>query len=831
MQILDQYGKPVPPTFDAKDGDLFPHHATFAGILNLISRTYSHRWDEAVKHLPQNALAMRRDAYLHALEQERILPTVHCKWQIETDESDKDADQKRVCEMLSGAVRRIPRLKKMLHYLLKATWYGRYGAHVKKGDVLISGTKWRIPVKHNPVNGDKIQSDWDGNDLVYLNPTLLNSPKYPRESVVYTDRVPALRLDRPEWREQFVIHRHEAEDVDYFEPEMAGQVSGVGLRSRIYWCWWLRDEFLSWAVDYMQKVGTLGLLIFWYEQGNQKAQAKAEENAREASRKSTLVMPRPAGRDGSTYGVERIEGGTAGIQFLTQMISEYFERQIERAYVGQSMSSGGGGAGGLEGDGRAGFAADTKYQILKWDAENLAETLTEDLLRPMVRDNLPSVDFECRFKFMVPDPDDDKRMSSAQTVTSMGVSIKADDVRELSGFSKPEEGDETVGGKPALSPTGAPGQMAAPQAPTQEPEEEDPSLADLFSRPEAPESVNLGWDEWHQIAGGKWESPQGRVLSDPVFQRMKQLNPHSDSPRGDAGFHKNLEASKKDAKREAYDKQFSRLAQKKIDEKSAAVHPDNAEVVNTVRAVASAVASNRDPKKAAAAVKEVLRDHRKRIKADFDAKLQKKTDEAVEGLPKPVASAVRKGLKKLAADAKLDYQELALPDFGIHGASFDRQFRVSTVRDAIDQLDRSANSHFAEAIESHFTAEAIADAINDTSNTNDDIGKILSPVYSKWDDWFNSGENDHSAEGYREKYRELTGLQPPTIDRQLVEKKRQIQKQYPFMYNGNSSDENLEAEAMRDQIEQRLDKVAESRLKSLAEAIRKKFLPVAEGKG
>lgn len=37
-----------------------------------------------------------------------------------------------------------------------------------------------------------------------------------------------------------------------------------------------------------------------------------------------------------------------------------------------------------------------------------------------------------------------------------------------------------------------------------------------------PQPVSLfGWDDWTQVEGGKWRSPGGRVLSDPVYQRMK----------------------------------------------------------------------------------------------------------------------------------------------------------------------------------------------------------------------------------------------------------------------------------------------------------------------
>lgn len=426
------------------NGELIPHVFSFSSILNTVSKTYSYRWDEAVRHNPENALAMRRDCYIESLMQERSAPTVNREWSIEGDNTN-DPVQKACGSHLKKIVEATPRFRRMLDYLnAEGVWYGRYGSQVVHKQKKILGIDRWCVVKHKPVNGDKIQGAWDDTPAILINPML--AEKY-GDSVVTGDRNPMLLLHKRKWRDQFIIHTYKVRDADYFDGEMAGVVQGEGLRSKIYWAWWLRDEMLSWAVDFMKKVGTMGLLIFPFEMSNPTSKAMAEENAKKASQSTAIVMPVYA--DGMRHGMDlkpiHIPASQYGVDALQHMIAEYFERHMERLIVGQSMSSGGGGGGGLEGDGRAEFAKDTKFQLLQFDADNLAETLSNDLLGPLMRLNFPQYDFPMRFKIIVPDPDSAGKLQAAQTVVGMGVAVKEDQVREFAGLEKPEPDDKTVG--------------------------------------------------------------------------------------------------------------------------------------------------------------------------------------------------------------------------------------------------------------------------------------------------------------------------------------------------------------------------------------------------
>jgi hypothetical protein len=437
-------------------GAVVPHVYSFSALYNSTQRLYSYRFDEALRNLPSTALAMRRDAFIEALHQERTYPTANRAWSVKVPDQ-RSAYQTYVSKCITQAIRAIPRFDRMRLCLQEAVWYGRYGVQVTWGKRKIDGKVLWTVTGYRPVNGDKIFFEYDGTPAVAINPTMASA--YPYGLTKYSDRGMALLvLKRPEHRRQFIFHQHLVTDADYFEPEMAGGVHGTGLRNKVYWAWWLRDEMLGWCADFMQKVGTLGLLVFFYEDGNAAAKLAAEAAASKASTEVAITMPMPNGPSvKATNNVMHIPANTGGVEALQKMIADYFERHIERLYVGQPSS------GGVEGNGFGGSAgaalhADTKYQLLKFDAKNLDESLTIDLIGQLIALNHPDVDFPVMFDSSVANPEDAAKLQGVQTAAGLGVTFKMDEVRALTGLSKPEEFDETIGGIQAgLDPAGAPG--------------------------------------------------------------------------------------------------------------------------------------------------------------------------------------------------------------------------------------------------------------------------------------------------------------------------------------------------------------------------------------
>jgi hypothetical protein len=94
--------------------------------------------------------------------------------------------------------------------------------------------------------------------------------------------------------------------------------------------------------------------------------------------------------------------------------------------------------------GRVMITGNTKWRVLKFDANNLADTLTEDFIPVIQRWNCPKANFRVRFVFDVDDPKADAKLKSAQSVFQMGGAVKKDELLSAAGFAKPEEDDDIL---------------------------------------------------------------------------------------------------------------------------------------------------------------------------------------------------------------------------------------------------------------------------------------------------------------------------------------------------------------------------------------------------
>lgn len=445
-RILGPDGKPLTDTLMTNSGFSLDHHFTFAQILRNLAKSYHWSRDEAIRHSREAALAMRRDAFTMGCLYERYLQLSKLKFHLEP-ENQRDPVQAAVAGELERIIKNTYRWRLFLWQLCEAIWYGCYANQIKVARRKINGEYRLVVVDHRPVNGDKIHWSYEGVPQIMLNVAaaheLIKAGRATKEDIKTGFFSPVLELKDPRWRNRFVIHKHNCIDADFFEGEMAGgAVGGVGIRSIIYWSFFLRDEMLGWAINHLKKIGVGGIMVFYYEEGNEESLRKAEQAAQDVGERYAIAMPRPRGSSRETTHAQLLPFSESGVMALNAIISDYFERHIERVIIGQQLSASA-FATGL-GSGVAMLHRDTKFAVLEYDAENLADSLTEDLVQPLQRWNFPNADFPIRLVFDIPNPSASEKLMAANVVLGAGGRIKADELLAISGFSKPQEDDETL---------------------------------------------------------------------------------------------------------------------------------------------------------------------------------------------------------------------------------------------------------------------------------------------------------------------------------------------------------------------------------------------------
>ncbi|GAB6185886.1 phage portal protein family protein [Thermopirellula anaerolimosa] len=434
-----------------------PHVVTFAGVYGGGSKSYMSS-DEALQHSWSNAQYLRQDVAVMEPLEVRKRAVALLDWHIEPDDPD-DPEQAEAAEEVTYLLRRLPNFTQYRETLLEAVFYGRYAVvnrcrwFSRKGRQLIGVGHWR------PLHGDKLvwrwiddRGDFDPEEFgirISLATPGEGASRYRAWAEANGGRILTTHLGPaffpPEHlRELITIHRHTVEDGDYHAPQNAARVFGVGVRSRIYWSWYQKQEALAWLMEFLER-SALGIELWYYPAGSERAKEDMVRAATEriGNARNVLIIPRPAGPEGGAYGVQLVHPDLSGAHTLKDIITEYFGHQIKRYILGQTLTTEA-HATGL-GSNLASIHLDTFLQIVQYDSINLAETLTTELVARIVKWNYPWFD-ECPSRLVIETekPDVLERLQALQAAYGMGLPIRARDVRELLGLAEPAEDEEIL---------------------------------------------------------------------------------------------------------------------------------------------------------------------------------------------------------------------------------------------------------------------------------------------------------------------------------------------------------------------------------------------------
>ena len=461
-----------------------PHVFTFSGVTDLAARIYRPS-DEAIRASLANARYMLNDPTITECLEQRYRATCLLDWSIQPPEGAGDREAE-IARILTRLLRKIPRFMQYRESLLRAIWYGRAAVVHRWGWTTVEGKPYLTVVNWYPLSGDKLVFRWDENARreeigIRINPataTMSDSgPRLLRETIQKQTEVTSVGMTyflKPWERSLLAVHKHIVEDAPYECPEMAGSRHGIGIRSRIYWLWYQKQEILSFLMEFLER-SAFGFEIWGYPAGSKEAEERVRQAAtqRIGEHRNVVLVPQwpdSAGFGGFNY--QRIEPSMAGAE-AARAIVEYFSHVIKRYILGQTLTSEAANTG--LGSNLGEIHLQTFQQIIRYDARNLEESITTDLVKPLLEHNFPEfAEEDFRFVIKTEDENVSERLDLLERAYRMGLAIKAEEVRKLVGLTPPGPDDEVLQ---------LPGQAADQQGPLPFPYEHEGATAVEYALP------------------------------------------------------------------------------------------------------------------------------------------------------------------------------------------------------------------------------------------------------------------------------------------------------------------------------------------------------------
>lgn len=427
-------------------GLIVPPEDTYQALFNVPWNTWPWRADKALRDSPENARKMLSDPVIKTPLGVRIRSTVLLSWHIEPDD-DEDEIQVKAAADVERRIRQLPFLQQYLWNLMMGIWYGRSACQTyyewETNKDMITGI---APFKFDPVNGDKLIFGFGPNrDKVGIR--VVTTYDGPKEQTDYG----MVRWFTDKERANLVVHRHLREDADFREWMASGSTQGIGLRDELYWIWALKNQVLGYMMNYIQWFAR-GLTVYYYDAHNADAYNEVVTRVNEHNLSGLPVMIFPRSRDGGPgYNpVQRVEPGSASNNFIIELTTQYFDQLFRRAILGQDLTTVSDSSYG--GEGRADLQGATFAGVVKFDSQNLSDSLTEDMVKVIYAYTYPGMK-PGRWTFEAESPNVEQLVQAAGAFTEMGGQIDADEFRKLLGLPLPRPGAQLLSKQQPLQPT------------------------------------------------------------------------------------------------------------------------------------------------------------------------------------------------------------------------------------------------------------------------------------------------------------------------------------------------------------------------------------------
>jgi len=460
----------APPNYGR---DIVPHIYTVAGFVSSAAKAYPN-FDEATRNSIANSEAMRLDTAIAECLEARQRATALIPWHLQP-EDENDPEQKKLAQELTAIIERTKRFTEMRRSMMEAIWYGRSLTCLNYGVKQI-GHRWAKYVDHwSPRHPDKLVFRYNDGTATYK-PGQVGIRVSAAAKIRNQKQVEPTQHGLVYWLQDYernttLLHQHMIEDGTFNDPLGTGRINGVGIRDRIYWTWYASKEVEANLLEYLERTA-LGIEIWHYPAGNDEAERRTRQAAEErlGGGRSIVLVPVTPGEDADLYGLQHIEPGPAGAELLKSICHEYYGHKIKRYILGQTLTSEA-EATGL-GSGVADAHLATFSDIVRYDAVNLQETLTDEFVEIIKNQNYPKYkNVYVRMVLDTQSPDVEALLTSYERAWNMGAKVKAEDIYKLIGGTRPDEQDDVLT-NPAVTQFAMGGAMPPAAMPPEEVPEE-----------------------------------------------------------------------------------------------------------------------------------------------------------------------------------------------------------------------------------------------------------------------------------------------------------------------------------------------------------------------
>lgn len=432
--------------------------------INASDLTYGYVWsaaqvlvkaDKAYRENRQLSRVMKHDPDLASAMKIREYAVAGLPWSI-LPEDEGDPAQAAECAAITETIMRMRGKLQFFGHLARAFWPGSAAAamqyaqyanpvagkslsnpHDPDSDPVFAECKFG-PTGYIPLHGDALAWTIHGDLVIRTNGWTNNFGGAEKVSTVDGW---AAKLT-PAQRATVVVNTFNRDAPDFDDAMSAERVwGGFGLRSLLWYGWMNKQHLEQAASHYAERLGR-GTTLAYYGGGAQgQLQAQKLLDAMFGTYAATVPYPSPdhAGMDP----VKIIEPAGTGYQIFREMI-DLISSKLRKAILHQDLTSGTASTG--LGSGVAEAHERTFATVIRHDAMNLADALSEDLVRPMVEMNFPGRRARYRFEFSLEQDNTNEStpIDRAKALYEMGVSLAEREMREIGGFREPTPGEPVV---------------------------------------------------------------------------------------------------------------------------------------------------------------------------------------------------------------------------------------------------------------------------------------------------------------------------------------------------------------------------------------------------